>query len=246
VAGVTLRDSAVSPGLGLVFLPRPSISLFASYSQGYEAPAPGQFAEGGGPLDPIESESFEAGAKASVLGARLALSGSVYRIRQTGVAEADARGFYRQIAEGESTGVELEAVGTPVPGLEVLAGYSWCDARISQDLSGFEENALPLAPRHKANAWVRYRFAPERLRRLTLGAGVLHVSERFATRDNAVRLPPYTRIDLTASLELAGPKLVLGLVATNLADTRYVTSGTRGAFIAGSPRRLAASLTSRF
>ena len=96
----------------------------------------------------------------------------------------------------------------------------------------------------RANAWARYRFAPEWLRRLTLGAGVVHVAERFTTRDNAVRMPSYTRVDLTASVELAGPRLVLGLVAENVGDVRYVTTGSRVAFIAGPPRRLAFSLAS--
>jgi outer membrane receptor protein involved in Fe transport len=93
---------------------------------------------------------------------------------------------------------------------------------------------------------VRYRFAPVWLRRLTLSAGVVHVGERFATRDNRVRLPPYTRVDLTASLELAGPKLVLGFVAENVGDVRYVTTGSRVAFIAGPPRRVAFRLATAF
>lgn len=246
VAGVTLRDSPVSPSLGVVYLPRPSWSVYASYADGFEPPAPGQFAEGGRPLEPTDSRSLEGGLKANVLAGRLSLAVAAYRIRQTGVAELDPAGFYRQIAEGESTGFEIEAVGSPVPGLEVLAGYAWCRAEITQDLGGFEGKALPNAPRHKANGWVRYRFAQEPYRRLTLGAGLVHVSERFTTRDNAVRLPPYTRVDLTASVELAGPRLVLGLVAENVGDVRYVTSGTRSALFAGPPRRLALALTSAF
>jgi iron complex outermembrane receptor protein len=133
-----------------------------------------------------------------------------------------------------------------VRGLELLAGYAFCDAEITDDLAGFEGLALPNAPRHKANAWVRYRFPDNRLRRLMLSAGVVHVGDRFATRDNAVRIPAYTRVDLTASVDLLGPRLVLGLVAQNVGDARYVTSGTRAAFFAGPPRRLAASLATAF
>lgn len=246
VAGVTLRDDAFSPGLAVVFLPRPTVSLFASYTEGFEPPPSGQFGEGGRPLEPTESTSIEAGGKATLLGGRLAATASAYAIRQTGVPELDTRGFYRQIAEGESRGFEIEAVGTPFRGLEVLAGYAFCDATIAEDLSGFEGKALPNAPRHKMNAWVRYRFPEGRLRRLMLSAGVVHVGERFATRDNAVRLPPYTRVDLTGSIELLGPRLVLGLVAQNVGDTRYVTSGTRTAFFAGPPRRVTVSLASAF
>src|SRR5262249_16841804 len=177
---------------------------------GSAPPARGPSPEGGGPPEPIESSSLEAGVKASILGARLALSGAVYRIRQTNVAELDTAGFYRQIAEGESRGVELEAVGSPARGLELLAGYAWGDAEITRDVAGFAGNALPNAPRHKANAWARYRFAEERLRRLTVALGLVHVGERFTTRDNRVRMPPYTRVDATMRVELVGPRLALG------------------------------------
>jgi outer membrane receptor protein involved in Fe transport len=47
-------------------------------------------------------------------------------------------------------------------------------------------------------------------------------------------------------MELAGERLRLGLVAQNLTDTRYVTSGSRVALWAGPPRRLAVSLSSSF
>lgn len=246
VASVTLRDSAASPSFGLVFLPRPNLSLYGSYAQGFEPPGPGQFAEGGGPLDPVHSSSLEGGVKANVLGPRLAVSAAVYRIRQTGVTELDPAGFYRRIAEGESRGLELEVVGSPVAGLEVLTGYAWSDPEITHDVSGFEGNELPNAPRNKANAWVRYRFADDALRRLTLSVGVVHVGERFTTRSNTVRLAPYSRVDLTASMDLLGPRLGLGLVAQNVGNTRYVTSGSAVGLFVGAPRRLALSLTSAF
>jgi iron complex outermembrane receptor protein len=242
--GALSSDTALTPSLGIVFRARPMLSIYASYAEGFEPGVPGQFLEDGRALDPVESRSLEAGLKADWLGGRLAASLAGFGIRQTNVPEPDARGFYRQIAEGESRGVEAEIVGNPARGLIVRAGYAWTDAEIAEDAAGFAGNALPNAPEHKANLWARYRL-PGRLERLALAAGVVHVSERFTARDNRVRIPPYTRLDSSALVDLVPSRLELTLVGQNLTNARYVTSETAG-FFAGPPRRLAATLTARF
>jgi catecholate siderophore receptor len=79
-----------------------------------------------------------------------------------------------------------------------------------------------------------------------VAGGVVHVSDRFTARDNLVVTPAYTRLDGSASYQLAGSRLVIGVIAQNLTDRRYVTSGMGAVFIAGPPRRLAVQLTSAF
>lgn len=113
-----------------------------------------------------------------------------------------------------------------------------------EDESGFAGNALPNAPQHKVDVWTRYCL-PRRLSRMALAGGVVYVSERFTARDNRVRVPAYTRLDANALVELLRSRLELALVAENLTDARYVTSGT-GVLFAGPPRRLAATLATRF
>jgi outer membrane receptor protein involved in Fe transport len=79
-----------------------------------------------------------------------------------------------------------------------------------------------------------------------VAGGIVYVAERFTARDNAFVVPAFTRLDGSASYELAGPRLVLGLVAQNLTDRRYVTSGNGGIFFVGPTRRVAVQLTSMF
>ncbi len=62
-----------------------------------------------------------------------------------------------------------------------------------------------------------------------LATGVVHVSDRFLAADNVVIAPAYTRLDVSGSYELAGPRLKLGAAVQNVANTRYVTSGAGGA-----------------
>ena len=70
----TAPSTAVSPGLGFVVLPRPWLSLYGSYAQGFEPPAPGQYLEDGRALEPTEHSAVEGGVKADLLGSRLALA----------------------------------------------------------------------------------------------------------------------------------------------------------------------------
>ena len=239
-------ENVVSPSVGLVVMPRNWLSLYTTFAQGFEPPAPGQYLEDGQALAPAEHNSIEGGVKADVLEQRISLTGAVYRIRRTNVPEADARGFYRQIGEGESRGLELEVVGSLTRGLGLRGGYSFTTTEVTQDTSGFVGRDLPNAPRHKAELWMRYRVPDGLFQKLMVAGGVVYVAERFTARDNAVVAPAFTRLDGSASYELAGPRLVLGLVAQNLTDRRYVTSGNGGIFFVGPTRRVAVQLTSLF
>jgi iron complex outermembrane receptor protein len=242
--GPVSTHTALTPSFGVVLRLRPTLSLYADYAEGFEPAAPGQYLEDGRALDPVDSRSVEAGVKGEMLERRLSVSLAGFGIRQTNVPEADVLGFYRQIGAGESRGLEVEVVGTPVRGLAVRAGYAWTGTEVTKDEAGFVGHALPNAPEHKVSAWVRYRL-PRPLSPVALTGGVVHVSERFTSRDNRTRIPPYTRLDVTALVGIVRSRLELGLAAENLTNARYVTSGA-GVFFAGPPRRLAATLTARF
>ena len=238
--------SLISPSAGLVVRPSPWFSVFATYARGFEPPAPGQYLEDGRGLEPAEHESIEGGAKAELGGGLVSVTGAAFHIRRTNVPEADVRGFYRQIGEGESRGIELEMAGSLAPGLGLRGGYAWTSTEVTRDTGGFVGRELPNAPRHKAQIWGRYRVPEGALRSLTASAGIVYVSDRFTGRDNLVVAPAFTRLDTSASYEIPGPRLTLGVVAHNLTNRRYVTSGSGVVFYAAPPRRIAVQLTTAF
>jgi iron complex outermembrane receptor protein len=237
--------NVVSPSVGLVVRPRGWLSLYTTYARGFEPPSPGQYLENGRGLDPAEHESLEGGIKTELAGGAMSVSGATFWIQRTNVPEADVRGFYRQIGEGESRGLELELAGSVSRGLGVRAGYAWTTTEVTRDTSGFVGRELPNAPRHKAEIWARYRVRQGLLRGLTAAAGVVHVSNRFSARDNLVVAPAFTRLDASGSFEI-GPRLTLGIVANNLTNRRYVTSGSGAVFFAAPLRRLAVQATTAF
>jgi iron complex outermembrane receptor protein len=237
-------DTAFSPNLGVVVLPRPWLSVYATATRGFEAPSPGQYSEEGGPLEPATNTLVESGVKADLSG-RASMSAAVFRIRRTNVPEADARGFYRQIGEGISRGVDAEFAGALAKGLGLTAGYAWTRTEITQASGPFVGYDLPNAPRHKANAWLRYRFPGAVGRDAMLALGVVHVSSRFVAQDNLVVAPAFTRVDVSGSHVLPA-SLRIAVNVHNVANVRYVTSGSGGALYAGAPRRLSVQLSGWF
>jgi iron complex outermembrane receptor protein len=239
-------DVKISPSLGMVVLPRPWLSLYASGTQGFEPPTPGQYLADGRALSLSDSTSFEGGVKADLLSGGLAATGSVYNIRRTNIAEPAGLGFYRQIGEGRSHGVEAEVIGRIAPALFVQGAYAWTASEITRSLIGGEGNDLPNAPHHNASLWTRYRFASGRLERTMLAAGVVYVSDRFLASNNVVIAPAYTRLDLSGSYDLRRQQLRIGVGVQNATNTRYVTSGANQAFYAGAARRLAVQVSTWF
>lgn len=238
-------ETVLSPSLGLVVLPRRWLSLYATYARGFEPPAPGLYLEDGRPLEPAEHDSVEGGVKADVLGQRLSATGAVFGIRRTKVPEPDALGFYRQIGEAGSRGVELEVVGSVTRGLVLRGGYAFTTTEITRDTSEFAGQELPNAPRHKSEFWLRYRVPEGAFGGLMTAAGIVSVSGRFTARDNAVVIPGYHRFDGTVSYDFSR-RIAIGLFGQNLSNRRYVTSGAGAVFFAGPPRRLAVQLTTSF
>jgi iron complex outermembrane receptor protein len=239
-------EALVSPNIGLVFLARPWLSIYSTYTQGFEPPAPGQYLEDGRAPALSRNSSFEGGVKADLVAQRVSVTAAGFGIQRTNVPEADPRGFTRQIGEARSRGIEVETVGRLVAGLSVRGGYAWTITEITQDSGGVVGRDLPNAPRHKAELWMRYRFARDASRGLMIAAGLVHVSNRFSARDNVIVVPYYTRYDASASYPLAGSRLGVGVVAQNLTNLRYVTSGSGAGYFAGPSRRLAIQVTSAF
>jgi iron complex outermembrane receptor protein len=236
----------LSPSLGLVVLPRPWFSIYASGSQGFEPPAPGQYLEDGRASSLAESTSYEGGVKFDLLGGHMMASVAGFGIRRTNVAEADGLGFYREIGEGRSRGLELELAGRVAEGLFVQAAYARTDTEITRSLIGGVGNDLPNAPHHNASVWARYRVMEGRLAGAMFAAGVVHVSNRFLAADNIAIAPAYTRLDVSGSYELERQRLRIAVAVPNVTNRRYVTSGAGQGLWAGQPRRLVLQLTTWF
>ncbi|AFZ30782.1 TonB-dependent siderophore receptor [Gloeocapsa sp. PCC 7428] len=188
-------DTAFSPRVGIVYQPLPPISLYASYARSF-APTIG-IAAGGDTFRPERGTQYEVGIRADItdqLSANLAL----YDLTRSNVTTPDPNNpvFSVQTGRQRSRGVELDISGEMTPGWNIIGGYAYTDARITEDNDPtIEGNRRYSAPEHSFSLWTTYRIQDGDLQGLGFGVGVYYLGERWADNANTVELPSFFRTD---------------------------------------------------
>ncbi len=213
-------DQAFSPRLGLVYKPISTTSLFASYSNSFVVNTATDIYLNR--LKPSIIDQFELGVKNDFFDGRLSANVTAYRIKNNNLAQTapfkadgtpNADATYKElVGETTSDGVELDIAGHPLPGLSVLAGYSYNNMRYSKtpDTKGsyVEGERLVGTPNHTANASVFYTLQTSTLKGLKLGVSAYYMGERNAgwnntkdqtqTYDRLIPVSAFTTLDLSA------------------------------------------------
>jgi catecholate siderophore receptor len=220
-----------SPKVSLIWEPTKSQSYYVSWSK--SASPVGQFVTNS--LNPIadnipknaieENESWEAGAKWSVLGDRLGLTAAVFQIEKNGVVTANPDDPGTLIQTGESQrvrGAEFGISGQVTKAWIVNAGYTYLDAEITSsttpanighDVGGVPDNAISL--------WTTYNLSESLIQgpgKWTVGGGILWQSEMFSVNNSAnqYKIPDLFSLDAMVSYELDGWRLAVN--GYNLTD----------------------------
>jgi len=234
----------VSPRAGIVVKPLRRLSLYASYSESFEATDPnagllnpGEFTE------PELGEQWEAGVRVELIPERASARLAFFEITKENVQTADPDDPNRtvQIGEQESRGVELEVEGELLPGLEVLASGTYNDTEITRDTTGRRGNQLPNAPEWAGSVAAQYHFPRGgRLGGLSVGGAVFVRGDRFADIDNDTALDSYARVD--ANISYRWKAIVASLNVRNLFDADYIQTNT----IPGPPLTVEGRIGLRF
>lgn len=221
-------EGALSPRAGITVTPVPEVSVYASASRSF---VPQAFnLRDGGVSDAVRGTGYEAGAKLSLLGGRLAPTVAVFEITRSNVAQVapddPTFSLYIQVGESRSRGVEVDAPLAITPRWRAVATYAYLDAEVTEDTSLEPGTPLINAPDHSGGLWTSYDV-PGALDGLTLGAGLLYIGERAATTSGTLVIPDYTRLDASAaySFDTAFGAVRAQLSATNLTDEFFYESG---------------------
>ena len=227
---------ALSPKFGLVYQPiREKVSLFANYMNAFINVAPQQVADADGSntrvksFKPEHADQWEYGVKTNLLSDKLNATVSVYDIKVTDRVMPDPNNPRNVIQGGKvgSKGFELDLNANPVPGLNLIAGYSHNETKVlAGDREDFysEPGRSPggQGPQNLANFWATYRFTHGRLKNFGIGAGGNYASE-YKVIDNSKTgdfyLPSYTLIN--ASLFYNADHFRFTLNVNNLTDKTY-------------------------
>ncbi|MHA6193815.1 TonB-dependent siderophore receptor [Pseudomonas wadenswilerensis] len=173
---VTQQNREVTPFAGLIYDFAENWSWYASYADIFK-PQNGRTFDGS-PLDPAIGTNYETGIKGELFDKRLNVSAALFYIKQEDLAVNDpdpthdcptnpsgicqVNGVLQR-----SKGIDLEASGEVLPGLEVLAGYTY-NRIVSPD-----GNPLTIdTPKHIARISTSYTPQEGEWNRLTVGLGV--------------------------------------------------------------------------
>lgn len=185
---------AFSPRVGIVYQPIPPISLYASYSRSF-IPTIGRAVDSS-QFQPGRGTQYEVGVKADV-NDRLCATLALYDLTRSNVVtgDPDSPNFSIQTGEQNSRGIELNLKGEILPGWNVIGGYAYTDARITEDETYDVGNRLNNVPENSFSLWTSYELQEGDLRGLGFGLGLFYVGDRQGDLDNTFTLPSYLRTD---------------------------------------------------
>ncbi|MGB3775661.1 MAG: TonB-dependent receptor, partial [Leeuwenhoekiella sp.] len=252
----TNSQTALSPKFGLVYQPLlDRVSLFANYMDGFSNLDPQQQ---GDPLqgptstvtfDPERAKQFEVGTKLNIVQNKLAATFSYYDIQvsNTVIELTDRPFFFVQDGERYSRGFEASLTASPFEGLNLIAGYSYNDSKLTASDQGDFLNRRPesAGPEHLINFWASYRLPERFLPGLGVGFGGNYASENMIF--NRALAGVFTLSDYTvlnASVFYDVDKFSINLKLNNLTNKQYYTGWST--ITPQMPRNFAAAFTYNF
>lgn len=240
-------DKLVSPRLGVVVKPVTELSLYGNYSVSYLPSAGDQFASLTTVTQQVKPEKFtnyEMGLKWD-LRRFLSLTSAVYRLNRTNTRSIDPNDPTRIIQTGSqrSNGLEVGLNGSLTRAWSIAGGYAYQDAFItSATAAAAAGKQVGQVPHHTLSLWNKYQVMPK----LSAGLGVIYRSDMFASIDNAVTLPGYTRIDAAVFYSFNEHWRMQANFENLFNRTYYANADSNTNISPGAPRGARVGLTARF
>lgn len=246
------KRSRFSPQAGVVYELSDPVTIYAAYGQGFRANVGTDV--NGQIFDPENSESFEAGAKLSLLGGMLTGTLSVFHLAKANVLATDpsAPGFSLALGKARSRGAEFDLAGKLPGRVDVLVSYAYVDAEARSAMvdpnTSFQVkvgDALVNIPKHNLNMQIAKSFTLGE-REAQIGVGMQYVGKRRGETGTDFMLPSHRlfrlfgKIDVMEHLELFG-------AVTNLFDEHWYANSYSPLWVQpGTPRTGIIGLRARF
>ncbi|WP_138500709.1 TonB-dependent siderophore receptor [Nostoc sp. PA-18-2419] len=237
------QAEAFSPRVGIVYQPIQPLSFYASYSRSFDL---GASAFGTGLPEPERGTQYEIGVKADLTN-RLAATLAFYDLTRTNLPTSDPNDPRLTILVGEqrSRGIEFDISGEILPGWNIIGGYAYTDAIITEDNNLPVGNQLTNVPKHALNLWTTYEIQSGSLKGLGFGLGAFYYGDRQADINNTVELPSYIRTDAAIYYKRDNYRAAINI--RNLFDTDYFVSAQNlNRIIPGDPLTIQGTITWQF
>ncbi|WP_416427406.1 TonB-dependent siderophore receptor [Pseudomonas sp. App30] len=237
----THAHGKVTPYTGLVYDLTPQWSVYGSWTEIYTP----QYNVGADNklLAPLEGKSTEVGVKGSLMDSRLNVTAALFKADQRNVAEDAGYNGVQEVynpVDYKSRGVELQASGEALPGLDLLAGYTY--VHIENDDG---DRARKYVPTHSVRGMATYRLPF--MEQAKVGTRVSWQSAVQNDDNSAIRQNAYALVDLMASYDF-NSNWSTSLNLNNVFDRKYLLSLYNSATTAsyGATRNVTASVTWKY
>ncbi|KQN58188.1 ferrichrome porin FhuA [Erwinia sp. Leaf53] len=249
------NDQAFTWRGGINYVFDNGIAPYFSYSESF-IPTAGKSGDGKA-FAPSRAKQYEGGIKFVPKDRPVVLTAAVYELTKSKNLTTDPNNIFASIQTGEirSRGVELEAKAAVNLNINLMASYTYTDAKYTDDTNLQGQHPVQV-PRQMASLWADYTFTETALSGLTVGAGARYVGEsvgRYTTGSQYNReftVAPYTTVDATVKYDLARfglPGSSVGVNVSNLLDREYVASCYQDyACYWGAERSITGTATFRF
>lgn len=243
-------QTAVSPKLGLVYqVVKDKVSLFGNYMNGFRNV--NALTQPDGTVSnfvPQQANQWEGGVKAELLNRKITASLSYYNIYVTNITRPDpARADYTiQDGNMSSKGFEADISANPVPGFNLIAGYSFNKSLNDKtDAASNGRRPVTAGPEQLVNFWASYQWVQGKMKGWGIGFGGNYASDNLITNNSVngiFTIPAYTVLNATLFYNTASFRLAIK--ADNLLNERYFKGWTT--IEPQLPRRLSANISFRF
>lgn len=246
--------SRTSPMLGVVYKATKQWSLYGNHIEGL---TPGETAptwltppplNAGQSLDPYVSKQNELGLKFD--GGRLGGSLALFTTTKPRSLVNAARVFTSE-GEDRHRGAELNVFGEAAPGVKLLGGLTWLDAKQRTTGNAATEGKRVLGvPRVQGNLGTEFNVPG--VEGLALDGRIVHTGKSFADSANTLEVPAWTRLDLGARwlLNVQERLVSLRLRVDNVTGKDYWASAggypDNGYLVVGAPRTVSLSASVDF
>jgi iron complex outermembrane receptor protein len=226
-------QTTFSPKLGLVYQPIPDkVSIFGNYMNGFKNvdPSTVQITDNLGNVlsnelryfDPEHANQWEVGTKANLAGDKFSITASYYSINVKNKVMGNGTNI-TQGGEVDSKGFEVSVLGSPIPGMNIIAGYSYNDSNVVKGEEGYPGHRTEDAgPKNLINFWGTYKVQEGSLKNFGIGFGGNSAS-RFYTlnRGNIGAFPLPSYIIMNSSLSYTEDRYSIILKLDNIANKKY-------------------------
>ena len=241
------KDTEVSPRLGAIYKPNNDLSFYVSLSKSFLPRSGDQFlslSPTSEALAPEEFENKELGMKWN-LSDTLSFTTAVFEVSRENGTVTDPNNPENSIITGTKTkGFEIQFVGYITDEWQVNAGYSNIDAdETGRVVNGALANRiLSQVPETMFTVWNHYQLDDK----WAFGLGLIYQSEQYASLNNTVELPDFTRVDAAVYYDISDDTKVQ-LNIENLFDEDYYPAAHNDNNISiGEPVNARLSMTYKF